>query len=447
MRTPLASIAALLFSVALLLMGNGLQNTLLPVRANLETFSTTDIGVLGSFYFAGFAAGCLLGPWLIKRAGHIRSFTAMVSLASTIVLAHAMLPEVVVWWLLRAVTGFCFATLYMIIESWLNERATNETRGAIFSIYTIINLSVLTLGQMMIILYDPTTFSLFALASILVSMAAVPVALTAAQAPAPVKQVKVRPWRIFRLSPVGFVGCLVVGMANGSFWSLGPIFAQKSGMQVRDLAIFMSVTAIAGAVGQWPLGYLSDFVDRRKVILGAGLAASLAGLGLVLLSQASIVTLMAAGFAYGLFALPLYGLSVAHTNDFAAQDDFVEVASGLLLIYAVGAIIGPLIASAAMTFIGPAGLFAFTALVHVLLAVFAMARMNIRERASEDHRVNFNETILGAQTVSPLDPRAEIPEDGDDYGDGNGYEVDGAAAQPGRSGPVEPSAADQTGRG
>ncbi|MGO1119950.1 MFS transporter [Rhodovibrionaceae bacterium A322] len=410
MRTPLAPVAALLFSVALLLMGNGLQNTLIPVRAHLETFSTPDIGVLGSFYFAGFAAGCLFGPLLVRRAGHIRSFAAMVSLASTIVLAHALLPDVIVWWLLRAVTGFCFAALYMIIESWLNERATNETRGTIFSIYTIINLSVLTLGQLMITLYDPAAFPLFALASILVSVAAIPVALTAAKAPAPITHVTVRPWRIFKFSPVGFVGCLAVGAANGSLWSLGPVFAQQNGMAVHELAIFMSIIAIAGAIGQWPLGRLSDAVDRRKVILGACLAASLAGLGLVGITGLGTLTIMGAGFVYGLCALPLYGLSVAHTNDFASPDDFVEIASGLLLIYALGAIVGPVVASTAMTTIGPEGLFAFTAVIHASLAVFALARMSIRERAPEEERVDFSDALLSAQTISPINPFPESSE-------------------------------------
>ena len=172
MLRALAPVSALLLSVAILLMGNGLQGTLLPVRAGIEAFSTFDIGILGSSYFLGFALGCLLGPYAVRRVGHIRAFTAMVSIASTTALLHVVVLNPAVWWVMRGLTGFCFATLYMIIESWINEKASNETRGFVFSVYTIINLTVITLGQMMLTLTDPGTFVLFAVASVMISIAA-----------------------------------------------------------------------------------------------------------------------------------------------------------------------------------------------------------------------------------------------------------------------------------
>ena len=177
MTSVIAPIAALLLSVALLLMGNGLQGTLLPVRASIEAFSSIDIGIMGSAYFIGFGLGCFYGSRLVRRAGHIRTFTAMVAIASSAVLAHAIVVSPVLWWFLRAATGLCFAVLYLVIESWLNEKATNENRGLVFSIYTFINLTVITIGQMMLILDEPTNFPLFALSSILLSLAAVPVAM------------------------------------------------------------------------------------------------------------------------------------------------------------------------------------------------------------------------------------------------------------------------------
>ncbi len=407
MPTSLAPIAALLLSVALLLMGNGLQGTLLPIRANIEAFSTLDVGIMGSSYFLGFAAGCILGPRVVRRVGHIRAFTAMVSIASTIALVHALIPNPILWWILRAATGFCFAVLYMIIESWLNERSTNKTRGTIFSVYTIINLSVLTLGQLMITLYDPAAFPLFALASILVSIAAVPVALTTAPAPAPRGDVRIRLRRLFRMSPVGFGGCLAVGLANGSFWSLGPVFAQQSGMDIAGIAFFMSVTVIAGALGQWPLGRASDMIDRRKVIIGACMAAALAGVGMVVFSEFWGRGILVFSFLLGVFAFPLYSLSVAHTNDFALPEDYVEVASGLLLVYAIGAVIGPMAASGTMALVGPKGLFGFTAFVHAGLALFAAYRMRARSRPPDEERAAFTESLLTAQTVSPMDPAAK----------------------------------------
>jgi len=204
MIATLAPVSALLLSVVFLLMGNGLQGTLLPVRAQLELFSTTDIGILGSFYFLGFAASCYFGPLVVRRAGHIRTFAAMVSLASTATLVHVLVLEPVFWWPVRAITGFCFAVLYMVIESWLNEKSTNETRGTVFSIYTVINLFVLTVGQMMLTLADPKAFPLFAVASILVSIAALPVALTKSPAPAPIASVQIRIRYLFKSLPVGF---------------------------------------------------------------------------------------------------------------------------------------------------------------------------------------------------------------------------------------------------
>lgn len=411
-----APITALLLSVALLLMGNGLQGTLLPVRANLEDFSPTDIGILGSAYFFGFAAGCLYGPRLIRRAGHIRAFTALVAIASCVVLVHSLVLNAYLWWVLRAMTGFCFAALYMIIESWLNEKSTNETRGFVFSLYTIINLTVMTVGQLMLGLDRPENFSLFMLASILVSLATVPIALTRAEAPAPIRSVKIRVPHLYRLSPVGVVGCLAVGLANGSFWSLAPVYAQEKGADTWGVAVFMSVAVLAGALAQWPLGRLSDKMDRRKVIIGAACGAATAGLLFVLWAPASIVGLLALIFLFGLFTLPIYSITVAHMNDYIEPGGYVEAASGLLLVYAMGAVVGPLVSSIFMQYSGPDALFAVTASVHLALAGFAFYRMRLRARAPEEERAAFSESLNLAQTVatiefSPVDEEQEADSD------------------------------------
>ena len=403
MTKVVAPIAALLLSVAFLLMGNGLQGTLLPVRANLEAFGAVDIGVLGSAYFLGFALGCLHGPRVVRRAGHIRTFTAMVAIASCVVLAHALVVNSVVWWVLRAATGYCFAVLYMVIESWLNEKSTNENRGLVFSIYTIINLTVITLGQMMLVLDEPSDFPLFAVASILVSVAAVPIALTTAAAPAPIASVKIRLRHLYQKSPVGVVGCLAVGLANGSFWALGPLFAQGDGGTAGDVAIFMSVAVIAGAIGQWPLGWLSDRRDRRNVIVFACLGAAIAAFGMVFLTKVWVLAVFAFAFLFGLFAFPLYALSVAHMNDFVDPEGYVEAAGGLLLIYAMGAVAGPLLASLAVRLTDLSGLFAFTALVHLVTAGFAIYRMRQRAPAPQEEHIHFADALRVAQTVSNVD--------------------------------------------
>ena len=409
MTKAIAPVSALLLSVAILLMGNGLQGTLLPVRAQIEAFSAYQIGILGSAYFLGFAAGCLLGPFLVRRVGHIRAFTAMVSIASTTVLAHSVFLEPFVWWPLRAVTGFCFAVLYMIIESWLNERATNENRGLVFSVYTIINLTVLTIGQMMMVLGKPSEFLLFAVSSILVSLAAVPVALTKSQAPAPLVKVRVRIKYLYGISPVGAAGSFVVGLTNGSFWSLAPFYAQLHGANTTGIAMFMSTAVIAGAAGQWPLGHLSDKWGRRKIIVITSVGAAAAALGLGLLVHGWGLETFVLSMIFGAFALPLYALCAAHMNDFVEPGGFVEASSGLLLLYAGGAVAGPIIASAAMRGMGPGGLFVFTAAVHAAMAGFAIYRMTSRAAPPESARGKFVDALRMASAVSVVDPLAGTP--------------------------------------
>jgi MFS family permease len=403
MIATITPIFALLLSISLLLMGNGLQGTLLPVRASIESFSAIDIGILGSSYFLGFAAGCVYGPYLVRRVGHIRTFTAMATIASCAVLVHAFILSPLVWWLLRAATGVCFAVLYMVIESWLNEKSSNENRGTIFSIYTIINLTVVTLGQMMLTLDKPTNFMLFSIASILVSLAAVPVALSKSAEPAPIETVKINFRQLYQTSPVGVIGCLGVGLTNGAFWALAPVFAKGGADEATTVAIFMSVAVIAGAVGQWPLGRMSDRMDRRRVILLSCTGAVCAAALLAVLDPGLDWMLLPTAFAYGLFAFPLYSLCVAHTNDFAEKNRYVEVACGLLLVYAIGAVIGPIVASVFMRFIGSGGLFAFTALTHVGVIVYVVHRLRTRAVAPMGEHIAFSDAMRVAGTISSVD--------------------------------------------
>ena len=409
----MAPVAALMLSVTILLMGNGLLGTLLPIRAQMELYTPLAIGILGASYFIGFAAGCHFGPYIVRRVGHIRTFIVMVSLTSAVTLAHALVTSPYIWWSLRTTTGFCFAVLYMVIESWLNEKSTNENRGLIFSIYSIISLTVLTIGQMMLTLASPMSFLLFAVASILVSLAALPVALTAASPPASIASTKIRIGHLYRISPVGFVAAIGVGAANGSFWSLGPVFAHNyiGNGDTTSIALFMSITVIAGAMGQWPLGWASDRIDRRKVIVTAGLGAAAAALAITVTAANGGQGVFIFAAAYGLFAFPLYTLSAAHMNDSVEADGFVESASGLLLLYSAGAIIGPLITSSALTSFGAAGLFGFTAFVHIAIVGFALYRLRQHSRVPEDEREPFANSLLMAQTVAAIDPLTHTAEE------------------------------------
>jgi len=415
MRATLAPVAALLLSMAVLLTGNGLQVLLVPLRARIEDFSTLSIGILGSAYFAGFAAGCLLGPKLIERVGHIRSFATMTAIATAAILCHVLITEPVAWWVLRAASGFCFAVLYVVIESWLNARSTRENRGLVLSLYLLISLTVITVGQLLVTLADPASFTLFAVGAILLSLGAVPVATTRALAPTPPPAVALRLARLYRNSPLGFLGCIAVGLANGAFWSLGPVFAADSGMDTGGIALLMSAAVIGGALGQWPLGTLSDRIDRRYVIIASCLGAAVTGAALSFAPYYSYWLLFAMAAAWGAFAFPLYTLSVAHSNDFAAPEDFVEVSAGLLLLFGAGAAAGPALIAPLMQAAGSGTLFQATMVIHLLLAGLCVQRLRTRAPAPAEEHVTFGEAVQAAMTVSGAfqneaePPAAELP--------------------------------------
>lgn len=409
MKTIL-SISALLASVAFLLMGHGLLLTLLPLRGVAEGFSSGQLGGLGAFYFLGFAFGTVIGPHAIGRVGHIRTFAAMVALVCLAVLAQSLLTVPVFWWLTRAMTGLALAALYIVIESWLNAAATNENRGMVFSIYTVINLGVITVGQLLTSTADIEGFTLFAVATMLLVASTIPVSLSQSQAPAPARAVKLRLGYLFRLSPVAVFGAVAIGAANGAFWTLGPVFAQSETGDVTLVAIFMSVTVLAGAIGQLPLGWLSDHTDRRKVILLASMGAAVAAVGHVLAARYWQVGILPCAAVFGLFALPLYALCAAHLNDNVEDDGFIEASSGLLLLYAGGAIAGPLIASAAMSRFGADVLFVFISAMHLTLVVFAAIRICWRKPVATDDKVAFANSLVSASTVANIEHRSDVAE-------------------------------------
>ena len=402
MIKALAPVAALLISVSILLTGQGLQGTLLPVRASLEDFSTVSIGAMGAAYFFGFTIGCLRGGELMRRVGHVRVFLAMSALASAAPLLHGLIIQPIVWGSLRMLTGFCFAVLYVVIESWLNERASNQNRGIIFSSYAMITLTVMAAGQMMTLLYEPTGLQLFIIASVLVSIGAVPVALSTSPTPEQPLAVAVDVKRLFEISPSGAFGCLVAGLANGSFWGLAAVFAANLGDDTSFAAWFMTAVVIGGAIGQWPLGMLSDVAGRRKVLIAVSVAAAGVGMALFLLAPTlGFLSIILLGACWGGLAFPLYTIAVAYTNDFAEPDEYVTVSGGLLLMYGIGATVGPFLASALMTLQRPSGLFLFTAIVHVTLISYVTIRF-IRRRKHAKHQIAFGDALSATQTASPI---------------------------------------------
>lgn len=412
MKNTLAPVAALLISASILLTGQGLQGTLLPVRASLEAFPTFAIGAMGAAYFVGFTLGCLKGGELVRRVGHVRVFLAMSALASASPLVHALVIQPVAWGLLRLVTGFCFAVLYVVIESWLNERSSNETRGIVFSTYAMITLTVFAIGQMLTLLYDPADFELFVIASVLVSIGAVPIALSKAPSPEQPQSASIDIPRLFAISPSGTIGCLAAGLANGAFWSLAPVFTGSVSAGTSLAAWFMTSAVIGGAILQWPIGLLSDKYSRRGTLIAVTIVGCIVGLVLGLYpGEMSFLTVNILGAAWGALAFPLYTVSVAYANDHAEAHEYVTVSSGLLLMYGVGATIGPFIASALMTVLNDGYLFVYAAVIHAVAALYILFRTTQSEVSDIDHPISFSDALAATQTASHIYEEEILQED------------------------------------
>ena len=409
MISHLTSIGAILASTVFFLMGNGLMGTLAPVRAHLDGFSSLALGLMGTGFFAGFAAGCFAGPLLMARSGHIRTFSVAASLTAVSVLALPILVTPFAWFALRAVAGLGIAILFTVIESWLNDRAGNNNRGNILSLYVVVNLVSLIMGQWLFLLGSPLSFELFTIGAMAYCLCLMPVAVTQLPQPAapPVPRLNLRV--LFARAPVGAAGCMTVGIANGAFWTLAPVYAQGLGFGSGDLALFMTVFIAGGALVQWPVGQISDGVDRRWVI--AALCTLAAGCGLALgftgwyLLRVPLV-FFALVFTLGAAMLPLYSLSIAHANDRLPRAEFVQTSAGLLMITALLSIPGPLLAATVMSLAGPYALFLFTAIAHAAMAFFAFTRIRMREAPPPESRDEFAAMVPGSPAAAALDPRA-----------------------------------------
>ena len=401
MKEALKPVSALLVSVAILLTGQGLQGTLLPIRASVESFSTTSIGLMGAAYFFGFTIGCLLGVHLVKRVGHIRVFLAMTAIASTTALIHALILYSWFWIFMRMLTGFCFAVLFVVIESWVNNRSSNENRGVIFSVYVMITLSVQAVGQFLMLLYEPDGIELFAIISILVTIAAIPIALSTSPAPYVDQDVSFNLKKLYKISPAAVIGCLFIGFANGSFWSLAPIFISDVYVDISFTAYFMTAVIVGGAIFQWPVGYLSDKIGRRKItIVTAALSATISFLIVSIIDDLNLSGLIITGLFWGGLTFPLYAVTVAHANDNANPNEFVMVSSSLLLMYGIGAIIGPIISSVLMAYTKSSGLFVFTGITHLILSIYLSTRVAYRESKPSEEHIPFNDALNATHTAS-----------------------------------------------
>lgn len=427
MKEPLSrtiiSVLPLFAGLALLVIGHGLQNTLLPLRASAEGMAARDVGFVMSAYYLGFVAGCVFVPRVVQRVGHIRTFASFAALGAAIALAHGLFVHPVLWGLLRGFTGFCFAGLFMVVESWLNERVADESRGRMNSVYRVVDLAALTGGQALIAVSPIFGFEAFMYIAIAISLALVPITLSAGSAPAPIPTARLPLGALIRAAPVGVVGCLAIGLSNGAFWSLGPLFAAGEGRGEGFVAAFMGLAVIGGALAAYPIGLVSDRVDRRRVIAAALFASTIAGVLLALAELYVHAALLPLVGLYGAAMLPLYSLCVAHTNDRLAAGQFVYASRGLLLVFAAGASLGPSAAAALIQVFGDSALFGYTAAVYGLAGLFTLYRILRRDAVAAAEPVGyagmtgttpsaFAAEPQGAPPAEILAPEAQTPVDG-----------------------------------
>jgi len=402
----IASIATLLFGIAIILVGNGLLGTLLGVRGALENFSSATLGFIMASYFTGFVMGTFIVPKLIRRVGHIRIFAALASIASVITMMHGLFVNPVSWVLLRLVSGICIVGLYIAIESWLNEQTSNEQRGHVFSAYMTTTLIGLGLGQLLLLAGDIDSLYLFALGSILLSLGLVPVALTRVSEPVIAHAQRLGLRALYRVSPLGVIGCIFSGLGSGAFWGLGPVFAASLGLGNGGIAGFMSLTILGGIVMLWPVGRLSDRFERRMVLTWVCILTALAATLASWLSGIAPLWILLGGFVYGAFAFSIYSLSAAHTNDHVPPEQMLEVSSSLQLLWGSGAIAGPIIAGLLMQFTTPGSLLPFIAISALLPALFARYRMKVAPAVQDENKTEWTPQFATSHVALEMHPEA-----------------------------------------
>ncbi len=369
------TIATLLVGAGLLLTAVALFQTLLPLRAGIEQFSPGLVGYLGTVYATGFIAGCIFGPAVVKAVGHIRTFSGVVAIAAAVSLLYPLWPNVFLWLLLRFFSGAALAIAYMVIESWLNDQSDNTTRGRVLSIYIIVANVTTMAGQLLVNVASTAGQTLFALVTFLLCLTVVPVALTPTSEPKPIPTARLELKGLLSISPVGTIGCLLVGAVEGAFWTLGPTFGQLRAMSVFEITLLMAAFVLGGTLSQWPLGKLSDHYDRRLVILPVALGTVVTGLLIAFWPLSDLRAVLALASVHGALMVPLYALCLAHANDNVANDKLVQTSSGLLLIYSIGAAIGPTIAAQLIEYSDESALFVFISAVLAMFAIFIVYRL------------------------------------------------------------------------
>jgi MFS family permease len=393
-------ISALLLGSFFLLFAGGIHGLILPVRGTFEGFSAFELGLLGTGWAIGYVLGCFYTARLVARVGHIRAFSVMASLAAITILLQLLLIDAWAWIALRAISGFCFAGAAMIVESWLSERAEPRTRGRIFGIYTMVNLVASTGGQLTLVMGDTTGYVFFVLAAVFYALALIPTAISSSATPKPLLSVRLDIRALWRNSPVAVFAVFMVGVANSAFGTLAAVYGGAVGLAVAAIAVFNALPILLGAASQIPVGILSDRLDRRKVLIGVALVALIADAAFILLAPQDARLNLALAAVFGAAIYAMYPVIIAHANDNAADGNYIMISGGLLMVFGLGSIVGPLVAGAAMSAVGPTGLFMTIAVAHVLLILQAIWRISRRPPVPQEEKVDFV-PVPGVRSTTP----------------------------------------------
>jgi MFS family permease len=396
----LSSSWSLLLGILLLMIGNGLQGTLLGVRGSLEGFSTGEMSIVMSAYFAGFLVASRRVPAMIRRVGHIRVFAALGSFISAVLILYPAMADPWAWTVLRAIIGFCFCGVYITAESWLNNAASNENRGKALSLYLMAQMIGIVAAQGILAWGDPSGWLLFVIPSVLVSISFAPILLSVSPTPEFGETKSMPLGRLIKVSPLAAAGVFLLGGVFAAQFGMSAVFGALAGLSVKQISLFVAVIYMGGLILQYPIGLLSDRMDRRVLIGILSVAGTLAAvIGAV--GSTSFPLILISGFLIGGISNPLYGLLLAHANDFLDRSDMAAASGGLLFINGVGAIFGPIVTGWLMETAGPGGYFVLIAVLMALLAAYTAWRMRRRRlKLAPEH------VAMMPVTAAPIDPAA-----------------------------------------
>ena len=369
---------ALFFGVGMIMLANGLQGSLIGVRASLEGYTAFAAGFIMTGYYAGFLSGALIIPQRIKNVGHVRTFAALASIASISILLHSLHVSFFGWFLMRFITGMCFVGMYTVAESWINDLSENNNRGQALSVYMMVSMAGSAFGQLFLNIASPETATLFMIVSILISVSLVPILVVVSKQPDFSITEFLTIKELYNTSPLGVTAILLTGLAHGTLWGIGSIYALKNGLTIEQVSIFMFTFIIGGALNQYLIGYLSDRYDRRTVLVTVAFLASFFCI-LAVIFGTSFISLLIITFIFGGLTVPLYAIAIAHTNDFLNKKEMVAASAGLQLAGGAGLTVGPLLGGLSIDLIGAAGFWIYLFVIHGSLGIFGLYRMSIRD--------------------------------------------------------------------